>query len=455
MRAPRGAAAAALALALASPLRRAPAQQPDSTARPPAPAPASSGPEVIDRIAAVVGQRVILSSEIDEEINQRRSAGLQIPQDSAGLQTLRHQVLNDLVDDEVLYERARRDTTINVADAEVQGAVEQQYRQVRGQFHTDQEFRTALAGAGLGTPEEYRRWLTDKQRRSAYQQRYIQKLQSEGKLHPGTISDQDLRRAYQQALASSQHRPPSISFAQVVVAPRPTQAARAAARAKADSVQLALERGADFSTAARRFSDDPTTKDNGGDLGWFRRGQMVRAFEDVAFALRPGVISPVVETPFGYHIMIVDRILPAEVKARHILFAPAVTDSDIAAARRLADSVAALIRGGANADSLARLYGDSTEPRTVSGADRTQLQGEYAQALAGVQGDSVVGPFQLDTAQATRTRFVVARVTDVQPEREYTFEEVREQVRLRLVQERGVRNLLDDLRRHTYVDLRL
>lgn len=456
------------ALALAAPVRSAPAQQPDTTAaRPPdsaaarqpaqAPQQQSSGPDVIDRIAAVVGQRVILLSEIDEEINQRRSAGLQVPQDSAALLALRRQVLSDLVDDEVLYERARRDTTITVTDAEVQSAVEEQYRQVRAQFHSDLELRNALAAAGLGTPEEYRRWLTEKQRRAAYQQRFIGKLQNEGKLHPGTISDEELRTRYQQALAQpgASHRPPSITFAQVVVVPRPTEAAQAAARIKAESVQVALERGADFATAARRFSDDASTKESGGDLGWFRRGQMVRAFEEVAFNLRPGVVSPVVQTPYGFHIILVERVLPAEVKARHILFAPQVSDSDIAAARRLADSVVAAIRRGANADSLARLYGDSTEPRTIEGADRTQLQGAYAQQLAGVQGDTLIGPFQIDPDTPTRTRFVVAQVTDVQPERQYTFDEVREQMRQGLVREKGIRNLLDDLRRRTYVDLRL
>jgi peptidyl-prolyl cis-trans isomerase SurA len=437
--------AAGLALALGAGAVPARAQQPP-------------GLDIVDRIVAVVGDRIILLSEVDEEINQRRSAGLVVPQDSAALLALRRQVLSELVDDEVLYVRSRRDTTITVTDAEVQGTVEEQYRRVRGQFHTEQEFRAALAGAGLGTPEEYRRWLTDKQRRASYQQRYIQKLQNEGKLHPGTITDEELRRRYQEALAQpggAQRRPPSISFTQVVIAPQPAAAARAAARAKADSVQVALERGADFATAARRFSDDASTKDNGGDLGWFRRGQMVRPFEDVAFNLRPGVVSPVVETQYGYHIILVERILPAEIKARHILFAPAVSDSDIAAARRLADSVAVLIRGGANADSLARLYGDSTEPRTIQDADRTQLQGAYAQALGGVLGDSVVGPFQLEPDAPTRTRFVLVKVTSVQPEREFTFDEVRERIRLSLVQEKGVRTLLDDLRRRTYVDMRL
>ncbi len=439
---PRWAVRCALAAALAVLPARAAAQAPE---------------QMIDRIAAVVGDRIILLSEIDEEINQRRGQGLQVPEDSAAIEALRRQVLDDLIDDEVIYQRARSDTGITVNDQEVLGAVEQQFRQVRGQFRTEAEFRQALLGAGLGTPEEYRRWLTDKQRRAAYQQRYIGKMQQEGKLRAGTVSEADLRRAYDEAMArqGERRRPPTISFTQIVIAPTASAEARREAYRRADSVRVAIERGADFSAMAREFSDDFTTRENGGDLGFFRRGVMVRQFEEVAFAIRPGVVSPVVASPFGYHLIMVDRIQSAEVKARHILFTPAIGPPELAAARALADSLAALIRGGASADSLARVYGDSAEPRQIGPADRTQMDSTYARAMADADSGAVVGPFAMNPEIPTRTRFVVAHVTDVQPERQFSFEEVRDQLRGGLLRERGIRNLILDLRRQTYVDVRL
>jgi len=423
----------------------------------PARAVAQEATQVIDRIAAVVGDRIILLSEIDEEINQRRGQGLQLPQDSAGLATLRREVLNDLIDDEVIYQKARTDTSITVTDQEVLGAVDEQYRQVRSQFRTEPEFRSALEAAGLGTPEEYRRWLTDKQRRAAYQQRYVQKLQQEGKLRGGTVSEADLRRAYEEAMArqGDRRRPPTISFNQIVIEPHASEEARREAFHHADSIRVAIERGADFSDMARRFSDDAATKDNGGDLGFFRRGVMVRQFEEVAFALRPGVVSPVVTSPFGYHIIIVDRVQAAEVKARHILIIPRIGPPELAAARALADSVAALVRHGASADSLARLYGDSAEPRQIGPADRTQMDSTYAREMVDAQAGSVVGPFAINADIPARTRFVVAQVTDVQPERSFSFEEVRDQLRVSVLRERGLRNLISDLRRATYIDVRL
>ncbi len=97
---------------------------------------------------------------------------------------------------------------------------------------------------------------------------------------------------------------------------------RRSRRAKADSILLELRRGADFAAAAKRFSQDPGSKDQGGALNWFRRGVMVPEFERVAFGLKPGVVSDPVESPFGYHLIQVERVQPAEVQARHILIVP-------------------------------------------------------------------------------------------------------------------------------------
>ena len=113
------------------------------------------------------------------------------------------------------------------------------------------------------------------------------------------------------------------------------------------------------------------------------------------------------------------------------------------------------MRGGASADSLARLFGDSAEPRQIGPADRTQMDSTYARAMADAQSGGVVGPFPLNPEIPVRTRFVVAQVTDVQPERGFTFEEVRDQLRTGLLREKGIRNLIADLRRAVYIDVRL
>jgi parvulin-like peptidyl-prolyl isomerase len=100
-------------------------------------------------------------------------------------------------------------------------------------------------------------------------------------------------------------------------------------RTKAEGILQRVRAGEDFAALAQQFSTDPGSKTQGGDLGWFGRGVMVKPFEDAAFALKPGEVSGLVESPFGYHIIKLDERRtqptsgsgqPAEqVRARHIL----------------------------------------------------------------------------------------------------------------------------------------
>lgn len=413
--------------------------------------------ELIDRVAAVVGDRVVLLSEIDEAIQQQRAGGMTIPEDSAGYARLRREALDALIDEEVVYQTARRDTTIQVADQEVQARVDEEYRTRRQQFRTELEWGAQLRTAGFGSPEEYRRYLGDQLRRMLYFQRYFQKMQQEGRLHASAPSERELRDAYAQVMrdTSQQRRPATVTWRQIVITPRPSAAARLAAQAEAESALAQIRAGADFTALARRLSDDTESRDQGGDLGWFRRGVMVKEFEDVAFRLRPGNASPLVQTPFGYHIIMVDRVQPAEIKARHILFAPEVSDTGRVAARALADSIARMLRAGLAFDSLHRLYADTSEPRQQGPVARERLTPDLQQAFAAAQPGQVLDPLVLDAERPNRARYMIAVVTDVQPERQFTFDEMRDFIRQRIQDDRARKQAIEQLRRATYIDIRL
>lgn len=411
----------------------------------------------LESVVGVVGKTPILWSDVLAEIAKRRAQGLQLPADEAAQRTLAQEVLDALVDEEVLVQRAQADTTVKVTDADVQAQVEQQVRRVRQQFKTEPEFREALRQNGLGTPDEYRRRLTEDLRRRQLQSEIVQRLKQAGKMVPVAVSEAEVDEAYEKNRASLPKRPATLAFYQVVVAPTADDGAKAVARAKAERILGELRNGADFEALAKRESQDPGSGAQGGDLGWNRRGLMVPQFDRVMFALQPGRLSPVVETIFGFHIIRVDRVQPGEVKARHILITPTVDSADVVRARALADSVAALWKGRRLPfDSLVARYHDPREERgSVQPFDRSQLPEPYQQAFGQAKKGDVVGPFEIRDARANLPKFVVAEVLSTTEAGDYTREEFRATVRDQLVEEKSIRRLLDALRRETYVAVRL
>jgi peptidyl-prolyl cis-trans isomerase SurA len=201
---------------------------------------------------------------------------------------------------------------------------------------------------------------------------------------------------------------------------------------------------------------DPGTKQLGGDLGWSRRGSgLVPEFEGMMFALRPGEVSPVIETAFGYHIIRVDRVQSAEVKARHILIAPVIDSADVAAARVEADTVAAQWRGGVPYDSLVTKHHDPTEEKGVlQPFARDSLPLSYQAALTGAKTHDITSPFQLANPRGA-PKFAVLQVVTATEAGEYDPAEIRDQIRAQLSDERSIRQLLDDFRKQTYVSIRM
>lgn len=407
----------------------------------------------IDHVVAVVGRVAIPSSRVEEELNVRRQRGDPIPSDSAGLARLRREIVDQLVNDELLVQEAQADTAIRVTDEQVQSAVDEFIRRVRTQFRSDVDFQRQLQTSGFGTMEEYRRWISDQQRRDLLQQALIQKLRQSGALRPVPPTEDELRARYDR-VKDLQTRPAVVSFRQVLIRPEPDSAAVDSAFRLADSLSQALRTGADFGTLARRYSDDVGSREQGGELGYFRRGQMVPEFEAVAFRLRPGQVSVPVRSPFGFHVIQVQRSDPAEVQARHILVAPKITEANVSAARTLADSIARLARGGASFDSLARRYHDPSEQAFAQGAVLDSLPAVFRDAFAAAQVGEIVGPIIVERPNG-EARFSVVRLEELRPAGSYTFEELKDRIRGQLAEEAVLRRYLDGLRKRTYIDIRL
>jgi peptidyl-prolyl cis-trans isomerase SurA len=430
------------------------AQQP-TTGTPAVPA-RDSGSVMLDRIVAIVGDQPITQYDVQERIVALgQQPGFRPPTNQQEYDKLALDVVNQLVDEELLVQKAKA-LKIDVPDAEVSSTVDRQLRDIRSRFSSDAEFRAELTKAGLGSPEEYRRFLTDQVRRNELQRRVMDKLRQDGKIPPVNVSEEDVQEAFNRTRGTLPRRPATVTFRQIVIAPKASEAAKAVARAKAESLLVEIKHGGDFERIAKRESMDSVSGAQGGDLGWNGRGTMVPEFERWMFALRPGDLSPVVETVHGFHIIRVDRAKPGEVKSRHILIRPKIDSADVARARAEADSVAAQWTAGASFDTLARAhhdYASGEETSILTPIARDSMPDTYKQAFAGKKtGDVVV--FQIPGV-AGNPKFVVARLASVEEGGEYKLSDLRERVRQQLVEEGSIRRFLDSLRKEAYVSIRL
>lgn len=417
--------------------------------------------QLVDGIVAIVGDSAVLRSDLEEEaLRIAAASGRALPDDPRELSQLYERALEARINELLLIQAAARDTLVEVTDEEIRNAVERQIADQRRALGGDVALSRALAESGL-TLTQYREMLTEQFRRQAMIDRYLSVVRSTRR--PPPVTDAEARAFFEAQKDQLGERPATLTFEQVVIAPRPSDSARAAALAEAEEVLRKLREGEDFEKLARLHSDDPGTKNRGGDLGWFRQGDMVPEFSDVAFALRPGMTSGIVETMFGFHIIRVDKVKGAERQARHILIQPEMTPADVERTREVAEQVAEKLRAGASIDSLVSAYGNPSLqggggplPPRVGPVPRDGLPGPYAVALAEVQKGQVIEPFRL-TQDNAPANWVVARITDVTEAGTYSWSdpELRARVREQLESQKLMEELIQELRESTLVEIRM
>jgi len=127
------------------------------------------------------------------------------------------------------------------------------------------------------------------------------------------VTDKDIEEYYK-AHITEYKLPERVKARHILVKVKKefTDEEKEAARRKIEGLLERVKKGEDFVELAKTYSDDPASARVGGDLGYFQRGRMVKPFEDVAFSLKPGEVSDIVETRFGYHIIKVEDRKPAE-----------------------------------------------------------------------------------------------------------------------------------------------
>jgi peptidyl-prolyl cis-trans isomerase C len=251
---------------------------------------ASEKKVVTDKVATVNGA-VISNKDFDLEFlgaKQRSMRQGQTPNDSQ-LMALKKEILEKLIDRELLYQAAVKNGT-KVEET----TIDEQMAQIKKRFPSEDKFKDMLKGMKL-TESELRSQL---KKNLAIKQFVEKQFEQDAK-----VSDKETRAYYDNNQgAFKQPEQVKASHILIKVAPGAKKEEKAAARKKIMTVQERLKKGEDFAVVAKEVSEGPSGS-RGGDLGYFGRGQMVKPFEEVVFVLKPGEVSDIVETDFGYHLI--------------------------------------------------------------------------------------------------------------------------------------------------------
>jgi len=260
------------------------------------------------------------------------------------------------------------------------------------------------------------------------------------------ISDAEVRRRYDATRESyreeEQVKARHILFSARDVGPEVDKKAKV----RADSLLAAIRKdGGDFGELARRFSQDPSAATNSGDLGWFGRKRMVKEFEDAAFALKPGEISSVVKTMFGYHIIKLEDRKPAGIKpyaevepTLKVQMANARADSN---AMRTANTLRRKLAAGGDSKALSAAHGGVVGLSPIAAGDNVPTFGTVQQ-LAQDLPTMTTGKWAAKSYKAGN-RYLVFRLRQKLPAHPAEFDEAKSQA-LEAVRNDKRRKALDE-----------
>ena len=284
----------------------------------------------IDRVAAIVGQDVILVSDIESQykLMESQSAG-KMPENA------RCMIFDQLLSNALIHSEAEKDS-VAANESEVETQLESRIREILRYMNNDPEQFRLYYGK---TPEEVKDEMRDDMRRQLVIQKMSQQI-----MQSVSVTPKEVKEFYETIPKDSlPYFNSEVELGELVLKPKVNPAEDQKARDKAEDLRKRLEAGADFADLARKYSDDKGTAARGGDLGITSRGSFVPEFEATAYSLEKNEISQVVKSEFGYHVIqLLDR-LGNNISTRHILVKAEITPADLEAAKREIDSIRSLI----------------------------------------------------------------------------------------------------------------
>lgn len=411
---------------------------------------AQQNEETLDRIIAVVGDEAILASELGGQMQMYALQTGDEPKTQAAFEKLRGQILDQMVTDRLFLFEARKDTSISIRPEEIEQALDDQVARIASNFSNNDEFMAALAQEGLTLRELKRKYRADVENQ-LLKQRFIQR-----KLYSVSVSRHEVEEFYNRFQDSIPTQPEGVKLAHILLTVKASPEIEDSVKAFAASLRQQILDGADFASLSSRYSSFGAGE-NGGDLGFVGKDEVVPEFSRAAFNLAVGDISGVIRTQFGYHIIKCEAKRDDRLKLRHILLGVIPSPTDSAATTRLADSLLTVARAGGDFAELAKAFSEDNDTRAQGGElgwfATNQLPKDFADAVRGwKEPGEYRGPVK------SQFGLHLLKLLDYQPSKRYTLENDYDRIK-ELARQDKTGRVVDDwiasIKEKTYVEYRL
>ncbi|HOF07286.1 MAG TPA: peptidylprolyl isomerase [Bacteroidales bacterium] len=324
----------------------------------------STPPQILDKIIAIVGNKIILKSEVDMQIQQLMISGTL--DNAIKTDEIQCEILEDMLLQKLLLMQAEIDS-VEVSDDQINNELDRRIRYFTSMFGNVQELEKYYNKSILELKEELREPLKDQLLITAMHDKLVSNV---------TVTPSEVEKYYKKMPSDSiPIIPAQWEIGVIAIAPSLTQEENNMLISKLQDIKKRINNVSDFEVMARLYSEDPATAKNGGETGYFTKGVMEPTFENAAFSLtKPGEISPIIETSYGYHILqLIDR-KGEQVNVRHILVRKQPSNNAIQIAKQKADSIYNLlikneITFADAAKKFSKLEGDLTQGGMILSAN--------------------------------------------------------------------------------------
>ena len=405
--------------------------------------------EAVDRVIAIVGDRVILASELATQVQMIALQTGRHPKDEQELQQFQEEILQQMVSDQLFLVAAQQDTSISVRSEEIDQALDEHIGRISQNFGSNEEFLDALAAEGLTIRELKKRYRIEVENQIV-KQRFIQK-----KLSTVAVSRHEVEEFYHKFQDSLPGQPEAVKLAHILLPIEPSQQIEDSIKAQAAELRQQVLDGADFAATSTRYSSMGAGAE-GGDLGYVSRTDVVPEFARAAFNLSVGDISGVIRTQFGYHVIKCEGKKGDRLKLRHILLAVQPSSEDTQKVAQLADSLLLAAEKGEDFQQMAKIFSADNDTRVQGGElgwfATLELPPIFASEVAGWQT-----PGEYRGPVYSQFGLHILKLLDYQPPRQFTLEEDFDEIKGMARQEKTARLVdrwISEIKEKTYIEYR-